>query len=44
VDVLPDLAAQLPSSLDATGMMLVSLDDRALAVAHPHGRTLTWLG
>jgi len=43
VDVLPDLAEQIPGSIDTTGQMLLSVDDRVLAVAHPHGRALTWL-
>jgi hypothetical protein len=43
VDVLPDLADQLPGNIDTTGQMLLSVDDRVLAVAHPHGRSLTWL-
>lgn len=41
--VLPHLAEQLPSQDRIAGWFIVSLDDRALALADPHGRTLTWL-
>lgn len=41
--VLPELAGQLPAGVDVNGRFLVSLDDRLLALAHPHGRALTWL-
>jgi hypothetical protein len=42
VDVLPDLADQLPSNMDTTRQMLLSVDDRVLAVAPP-ARTLPHL-
>jgi len=41
--VLPHLAEQLPPEGDIAGRSVVSLDDQALALADPHGRTLTWL-
>jgi hypothetical protein len=41
--VLPELTDQIPGTVDVGGRFVVSLDDRPLALAHPHGRTLTWL-
>ena len=40
--VLPGLADQV-AGRDGTGRFVVSLDDRALALADPHGRDLAWL-
>ena len=40
--VLPELSRHLPAAIDATGRFLISLDDEALGLAHPHGRDLTW--
>lgn len=40
--VVPGLAGQL-AGRDSTGRFAVSLDDRVLALADPHGRDLTWL-
>ena len=40
--VLPHLAG-LPQERDMEGRFVVSLDEQALALAHPHGRTLAWL-
>jgi len=42
VAVLPDLSRHLPAAVDTTGRFLISLDDEALGLAHPHGRDLTW--
>jgi len=42
-NVLPHVTKQIPDDLDINGRFVVSLDDRALALAQPHGRTLTWL-
>ncbi|MCA1708618.1 MAG: DUF2332 domain-containing protein, partial [Actinobacteria bacterium] len=42
-DILPQLTKQLPSNIDVDGRFLLSLDDRVLGLAHPHGRTLSWL-
>jgi hypothetical protein len=41
--VMPHVASQIPDDVDICGRFVVSLDDRALALAQPHGRTLTWL-
>jgi hypothetical protein len=41
--VLPHLTARIPDGADMAGRFVVSLDDRALALAQPHGRNLTWL-
>jgi hypothetical protein len=41
--VLPHLTKQIPNDVDINGRFVVSLDDRALALAQPHGRALTWL-
>jgi hypothetical protein len=41
--VLPHLTKQIPDDVDINGRFVVSLDDRALALAQPHGRALTWL-
>lgn len=40
VDILPQLTSQLPSNMDVDGRFLLSLDDRILGLAEPHGRTL----
>lgn len=40
--VLPHLAA-LPTERDIGGRFVISLDEQALALAHPHGRNLSWL-
>lgn len=40
--VLPQLAG-LPQESEVAGRFVISLDEQALALAHPHGRTLTWL-
>ena len=40
--MLPDLVG-LPQERDVAGRFVVSLDERALGLAHPHGRTLSWL-
>lgn len=42
-EALPVLQAQIPAGIDTDGRFLVSLDDRALAIANPHGRSLNWL-
>lgn len=42
-DVLPHLVGLLPDHPQPEGRVVVSLDDQALALAHPHGRTLAWL-
>jgi hypothetical protein len=42
-DILPQLTQQLPSNIEVGGRFLLSLDDRVLGLAHPHGRTLSWL-
>jgi hypothetical protein len=42
-DILPQLTQQLPSNIEVGGLFLLSLDDRVLGLAHPHGRTLSWL-
>jgi hypothetical protein len=39
-EVLP---RRLPAGTDAAGRFVVSIDEQALALCHPHGRTLTWL-
>jgi hypothetical protein len=36
------LAQPLPGNAPVTGHFVVSLDERALGVAHPHGRSLAW--
>ncbi|MGH3550804.1 MAG: DUF2332 domain-containing protein [Pseudonocardiaceae bacterium] len=41
--VLPELTPQLPADVRVDGLFLLSLDDRVLGLAHPHGRTLRWL-
>ena len=41
--VLPHLTKQIPDDVDINGRFVVSLDDRALALAQPHGRALSWL-
>lgn len=41
--VLPGLTDQIPAGTDAAGRFVVSLDDRALGLAQPHGRDLAWL-
>jgi len=41
--VLPELSRHPPAAVDATGRFLISLDDEALGLAHPHLRDLTWL-
>jgi hypothetical protein len=41
--VLPHLTKQIPDDGDINGRFVVSLGDRALALAQPHGRALTWL-
>lgn len=41
--VLPRLAHQIPEGTDVNGRFVVSLNEHVLALAHPHGRTLTWL-
>jgi len=41
--VLPALATQLPAAADTARRFLISLDETALALAHPHGHSLTWL-
>lgn len=43
VSVLPDVAERLPPGTDVGGLFVVSLDGEPLALAHPHGATLTWL-
>jgi len=40
--VLPQLAG-LPRESEVAGRFVISLDEQALALAHPHGRALTWL-
>lgn len=42
-DILSQLTNQLPSDIEVDGRFLLSLDDRVLGLAHPHGRTLSWL-
>jgi hypothetical protein len=42
-DILPQLTNQLPANIDVDGWYLLSLDDRVLGLAQPHGRTLKWL-
>jgi hypothetical protein len=42
-DILPQLTNQLPANIDVNGWFLLSLDDRVLGLAQPHGRTLKWL-
>jgi hypothetical protein len=42
-DILPQLTKQLPSNIEVDGWFLLSLDDRVVGLAHPHGRTLSWL-
>ncbi|MGH3786660.1 MAG: DUF2332 domain-containing protein [Pseudonocardiaceae bacterium] len=41
--VLPRLVHQIPEGVEVDGRHVVSLDEDVLGVAHPHGRTLTWL-
>jgi len=41
--VLPELARHIPGDVDFDGRFLASLDDRLLALAQPHGRSLRWL-
>jgi hypothetical protein len=41
--VLPELTEQLPADIQVGGRFLLSVDDRVLGLAHPHGSTLTWL-
>ena len=41
--VLPHLQPQLEDNVSVAGRFVVSLDDRVLALAHPHGRSLHWL-
>lgn len=41
--VLPHLTDQVPDGINVDGRFVVSLDEQALALAHPHGRALTWL-
>jgi hypothetical protein len=41
--VLPELTEQLPADIRVDGRFLLSVDDRVLGLAHPHGRTLMWL-
>ena len=40
--VLPHLAA-LPTERDTGGRFVISLDEQAIGLAHPHGRNLSWL-
>jgi hypothetical protein len=42
-EILPRLADQVPSNSHVDGWFLLSLDDRVLGLAQPHGRTLRWL-
>jgi hypothetical protein len=42
-EALPALETQIPAGRETIGRFLVSLDDRALAIANPHGRSLDWL-
>ena len=42
-EVLPELTARLPAGTDTDHRFVVALDDRPLALAHPHGRSLAWL-
>lgn len=41
--VLSDVAGRLPGDVDVGGHLVISLDGEPLALAHPHGATLTWL-
>jgi len=41
--VLPHVTEQISDDVEMNGRFVVSLDDRALALAQPHGGTLTWL-
>ncbi len=43
IDVLPRLGTTITKATSSKGRFLISLDDTALALAHPHGRDLTWL-
>jgi hypothetical protein len=40
---LPRLVDQIPEGIDVNGRHMVSLDEDVLGLAHPHGRTLSWL-
>lgn len=42
-EVLPAVTDRLPPGTDTDHRFVVSLDDRPLALAHPHGRSLAWL-
>jgi hypothetical protein len=41
--VLPHVADRVPSGLLTDREFIVSLDERPMALAHPHGRSLRWL-
>lgn len=41
--VLPELTEQIPADIRVGGRFLLSVDDRVLGLAHPHGRALMWL-
>ncbi len=41
--VLPDVDASVPDPSAIAGLLVVSLDDAPLALAHPPGAALTWL-
>ncbi len=42
-EVLPAVAARIPPGTATDHRFVVSLDDRPLALAHPHGRSVAWL-
>jgi len=41
--VLPQLASQVPDGVAIDGRFVISLNERTLALSHPHGRSLSWL-
>jgi hypothetical protein len=42
-EVLPHLVSQIPELPGIEARFVISLDDRVVALAQPHGRSLTWL-